>query len=509
MAEPTTKTVEDVAKDLRDHLDASVDTKVSEAITDDKLTEIVRGFLPGLLDDLADSDDQSAFIRKLRFAGQGDGTPELVGTKYARHGLGIGDIEFMYDVLRSAEGQKRVGAGHYGPPPEELVRTFDAVSPAQILSDDEAEARDRRAAEATGDPKLVREFERMLEVERAMDTAESGYGSSLVGAQYVGELWQAPRKLGRVFPLINSFEMTDATAYLPVEADLPEMLFVSESTANNSSNYDTVKTGSNRATVTAKKFVIHQMHSGELEEDSIIPFTPFLRMQAARSVAHYSDSLVLNGDTTNAGTGNINLDDADPADTKHYLAFDGIRHAALVDNTGNVINAGGALTYTDLVGPASVKALMVDSTYLMDWGHPDDPEQLVYVADPATADAISTLSEVLTVDKYGPNATVLTGEQARVGRHPLVSSIAVSKTEADGKVSTTAGNNTLGQVVAFHRGGFVAGWRRRVRTETERLPATDQTRVVHSLRLGLGRYSPTGAASGIEAAAVIRNITLS
>lgn len=136
MAEPTTTTVEDVAKDLRDHLDASVDTKVSEAITDDKLTEIVRGFLPGLLDDLADSDDQGAFIRKLRFAGQGDTTPELVGTKYARHGLGIGDIEFLYDIVRSAEGQKRVGAGRYGPPPEELVRTFDAVSPAQILSDE-------------------------------------------------------------------------------------------------------------------------------------------------------------------------------------------------------------------------------------------------------------------------------------------------------------------------------------------------------------------------------------
>ena len=48
----------------------------------------------------------------------------------------------------------------------------------------------------------------------------------------------------------NTFEMTAPTAYLPVEVDFPEMLLVGESAANNSANYDTVKTGSNRVTKT-------------------------------------------------------------------------------------------------------------------------------------------------------------------------------------------------------------------------------------------------------------------
>ena len=130
------------------------------------------------------------------------------------------------------------------------------------------------------------------------------------------------------------------------------------------------------------------------------------------------------------------------------------------------------------------------------------------MCDPDSADKIALLDEVITVDKFGPQATVLNGQQGRILGHPLVSSIAMSKTEADGKVSTTGGNNTKGQVVAFHRGGFTAGWRRRVQLETERLPASDQTRLVYSLRMGFGRYSPTGAASGIEAAAVAFNITL-
>ena len=103
---------------------------------------------------------------------------------------------------------------------------------------------------------------------------------------------------------------------------------------------------------------------------------------------------------------------------------------------------------------------------------------------------------------------MLTGQVANVLGHPLVGSMAISKTEADGKVSTTGANNTKGQVVVFNRRGFKVGWRRRVKLETERLPATDQTRIVHSLRLGFGRYSPTGAASGLECCAVLYNITV-
>jgi hypothetical protein len=506
-------TIEELGTEVRQRLDA-INAQVAESTSDAKLTEMIRG----LVDDLSKDEE---FVRKIRF-GQGPGERQLVGTKYARWGLSVADVEFLYDMQRSLRGMPSKKHGVHPGPSEELTRTFEAISAARYLPMDKVRELDRKAIDdmfpriplsefhgpdrelaARGKFELTGAYERAI---RAMDTAESGYGSQLIGAQYVGELWEAPRKLGRVFPLIESFEMTDPTAYLPVEVDIPEMLFVSESTANNSSNYDTVKTGSQRVQVDAKKFVIHQMWSGEMEEDAIIPYVPFLRRQAALSVAHYADSLVLNGDTTNAGTGNINLDDADPANTKHYLAFDGIRHAALIDNTGNAVDAAGAATYAQLTG---LRSKMLDTTRLVDWGHPTDPSDLVYVSDPETADVHANLDEVVTVDKYGQNATILTGELMKVGRHPYISSIAVSKTEADGKVSTTGGNNTLGQTVAFNRRGFKVGWRRRVMVETERLPGSDQWRVVYSMRLGFGRFTPTGAASGIEAAAVLYNQTIS
>jgi HK97 family phage major capsid protein len=500
------------ATEARAKLD-SISAEVSERTSDTYLASLVKEALNGLAQD-------EEFVRKIRF-GQGPTERQMVGTKYARHGLTVSDVEYLYDLMSAQRGLPRKNGGVHQGPSEELTRTFEAISTARYMDAGQVREMDRVALDdafpriplaefhgadrilaAAGKFELTGAYQRAI---RAMDTAESGFGSQLIGAQYVGDLWEAPRKLGRIFPLIDSFEMSAPTTYLPVEVDIPEMLFVAENTANNSSEYTTVKTGSQRVQVDAKKFIIHQMWSGEMEEDSIIPFIPFLRRQAGLSIAHYADSLVLNGDTTNAGTGNINLDDADPADTKHYLAFDGIRHAALVDNTGNTTDVAGALTLQHLNG---LRAKMVDTTRLVDWGHPTDSNDLVYVSDPFTADKVAMFDEYLTVDKYGPQATVHNGEAGRILGHRHISSIAMGLTEADGKVSTTANNNVKGQVAAFNTRGFKVGWRRRVMVETERLPGRDQTRIVYSLRLGFGRFTPTGAASGIEAAAVAYDITV-
>lgn len=504
----TDQNVDTLAAEVAKRLDATIDEKTQslaskedleaarEAIPSaEEIEKMVAGYLEG--------EDGQEIIRKFRHGGDS----ALKGSKFGRMGMSVADIEFAHDVLEAART-----AGRSEGPSEELRNAVESLSTErEVLSTRQAEAQDRLKIEEmhqTGvldDAGYRRAIAAVGQVYGAMDTSEAGFGQELVGVQYVPELWRGAQARARVFSLINQFPMTDPTAYLPVEAGVPEMLFVGESTSPTATQYDTVKTPSQRVQVDAKKFVIHQIFSGEMDEDSIIPFIPFLRAQGARSVALHSDSLVLNGDTTNAGTGNINLDDADPADTKHYLAFDGIRHAALVDNTGNADDVAGPITYAKLLG---VRGLMLDTARDHDWGHPDEAEDLVYVADPESADEIALLDEVITVDKFGDRATVLTGQQGRVGMHPLVSSIRQSKTEADGKVSNTGSNNTKGQVTAFNRTGFVVGLRRQLRLEVERLPGTDQTRIVWSLRVGFGRFSPTGSASGIEAAAVLYNISL-
>lgn len=479
-------TQEQLIQDIHDRV-ATMDARVSE----DSIRSMIQSYVQSLGDD-------SEFVRKMRF---GAADPSLIGTKYARHNLSVLDIEFMYDVLTSAKSR-----GLSRGPSEELERTFRAVSDARYLSEDEIRRIDGQAIDGMFpriDKRNIKAYEAAF---RAMDTAESGYGNQLVGAQYVGDLWSAARQQTQVMNLIPSMEMTAPTAYVPVEVDFPELLYVSESTASNSSNYTTVKTGSNRVSLDAKKFVTHQMYSGELEEDSIVPFVAMLRGQQAKSLAFYPDSMILNGDTTNAGTGNINLDDADPADTKHYLAWDGIRHAAIVDATGQAHNVAGAVSLNTL---NTLKTLCYDTTYYHNWGFPNMSNDFVYVADVTTAQKIAQLDEVISARiMLGQNANLLNGQVGSFIGHPVLAVDAMSKTEADGKVSTTGSNNVKGQIVAFNPNGVVWGWRRRVKVETERIPATDQNRIVLSLRAGFGRFTPTGAASGIKWTATAYNITL-
>ena len=79
----------------------------------------------------------------------------------------------------------------------------------------------------------------------------------------------------------------------------------------------------------------------------------------------------------------------------------------------------------------------------------------------------------------------------RVSRRLFVTAaLAVAVSACGGTKTTTTSpstNDTKGSLVWFNRRAFKVGWRRRVKTETERLPATDQTRIVSTLRMGFGR----------------------
>lgn len=502
-----TLTNEQMVTQVTEQLTA-LNSSLVEATSEERLLALIRP----LIEEVTGDDE---FKRKMRF-GAGDTPAGMVGTKFARHDLGIGDIEWLHDLMRAQQGIK----GHPGPS-KELSEVFGAVSEAVYMTEEQVREIDRQAIDnlfprvpvaayaSRADKDLAAKGMWWLtgEYKRAMDTAESGYGSQLIGAQYVGELWDGARQTAVVMPLIQEFEMTAPTAYLPVGAGLPVMSFVGESTTYNASNYSTTKTGSNRVSTSAKKFVIHQMWSGEMGEDSIIPFVPFLRRQVMNSLAYYGDALLLNGDDTNAGSGNINLYDADPGDTLYYLAFDGIRHAPLIDySTAATDHSSAAPSWSALY---KLRSLMIDRTYFMDWGHPVNPADLVYVVQPEMGDKmVQELDECITVDKYGNAAAVVTGEITKIGRNPVVTTIAMARTETSGFVINSPSGTTYGSALLFNRNGFVLGWRRRIKMETERLIATDQQRIVYSMRVGFGRFSPTGAASGIRSAAILYDVAL-
>jgi HK97 family phage major capsid protein len=453
-----------------------IDTVISEfadlreqQITPEKFGEMFDSRLETL------KSSNAELVRKMQF---GNGDSPLAGSKFSR--LKPADIDWLFNFQT---GRQAVG---FKGPSEELRNAHrDVVGGQSAFTRDDLDS----STPTRGT--------------RAMDTAESGYGSQLIGVQYVGSLWDVARDLGTIFPLFPSFEMSQASAKLPVEAGFPEVYYVGESTANNSSNYSTAKTPSQVVTVSVAKLLLHQMWSGELEEDSIIPFVPFLRMQAAKAIAYYNDSTVLNGDTTNSAS-SIN-DSSDPDDTKHFLAMDGIRHAALVDNTGNLSTTGGAITLDTF---RAIRSMMRDTTRFVDWGHPVNRSELVFIADPDSADRVEMLDEVVSAGLMaGKSADLLNGQVASILGYPVIRTMVQKKSLATGFVHNSAGNS-YGNITGVNVSGGVIGWRRHIKQEIERIPATDQTRIVYSWRFGFGRFTPTGAASGIEWTATATNLAV-
>ena len=131
-------------------------------------------------------------------------------------------------------------------------------------------------------------------------------------------------------------------------------------------------------------------------------------------------------------------------------------------------------------------------------------------APPFVATLISGLSGgrveriAMSPDKAGNDASIFTGQVAKVFNHPVISTIALSKCTTTGYHDRGAtGNELYGQVVSFNRNGCKWGWRRRIQVETGRIIERDQTQIISSLRLGFGRFTPTGSASGQEWADVL------
>lgn len=337
---------------------------------------------------------------------------------------------------------------------------------------------------------------------RAMDTAESGYGQQLVGAEYINDLWMGARNQDGILDSVRTVTMSQNTMYVPVDGQLPEMLYVGENTADNSSPYTASDTPSNRRQFDAKKMTIQQYWSGELSEDSIVAFVPFLREKLSQSVALHLGSAMYNGDTTNAATGNINSDDADPADTRHYLAFDGIRHYWIVDDTGNEVNQNAAITAAAINtarGKLAGANNSVNALNSINWGQ--DPNQLRIVCDNASYMALLGLSQVVTATNVVAPQTIVTGELGRINGIPIIVPSYATLTEADGKLSATASNNSKGQITVFNTQGWLLGIRRDVQIFFDRVQGRDQFLFEVYARVAFNRW-------GDDVSAGIRNITV-
>lgn len=307
---------------------------------------------------------------------------------------------------------------------------------------------------------------------KALTSTGAGTGDEFVPTGMAAELWNDMFLDSRVAAQFSQAQMPTDPWDWPLGWGDPTWRKGSQNTATTVSDSATAK-----STMTTTEQVVEFNWSYDLDEDSIIATIPTLRDLIGRTGAEQIDRFVMNADATSTATGNINLDDDTPAASAYYLTNgqDGIRHLYIVDNTAQSTDISSTLEDAEL--RAAIGRL---GKYASDVGN------LVMFVDPKTyAVSMLGLTNVVTVDKFGPQATVLTGQLAAYGGIPVIPTPAIALAEDDGKLSTTGSNNDEGQIAIVHRPSWRVGFKRGLTIELDRDVQKRQLIMVASFRIAV------------------------
>jgi hypothetical protein len=338
----------------------------------------------------------------------------------------------------------------------------------------------------------------LLTALKALDPGNVGAGAEYVPQNLADQLWPDFFMASRIAGSITTVAMTSDPMDIPRGLGTPTWR---KGTSGNPISTPDMETGDDQLKST--EIVAQQKWSYTMDEDAVVALMPAMRAELARSGAETIDAFALNADSTEAGTGNINRDDALPPADSYYLSngADGIRHQHLVDNPGQTVDCAGALTDAKLVEVLSKMGK-----------YATDATGLVIVCDIGTYlnGFLSTATgapgnNVITIDKFGPNAVVLTGQLAAYRGIPIVPSPVYVPAKADGKVSATAANNTKGALSIYHRAMWRLGFRRDLLIEMDRDIQSRQYILVASFRQAVMARGPRSSA---KHTAGLRNITI-
>jgi len=325
-------------------------------------------------------------------------------------------------------------------------------------------------------PRMYQEWGATLKA--AMDSTTAASGDELVSTQQARELWMDVNLETAVASLINRIDMPTNPFDIPLQLGDVNWYPGTENVATKSTNLATKK-----QTMTAYELVSEVPWSLTLDEDSVIAMMEEVRRTLVRNAAEVIDDVLLNADTT--VTNGINSDGATIAATdagkgQWLLGFDGLIHLPLVDNTAQSTNLAGAITEA-----AFNKNRLLAARFGV------NPSQAVYVMDLNTFIAAQTLTNIRTLDKFGPQATIFTGQLGAMEGIPIIVSEQMKLADTDGKI-TDAGNVTnTGRLLLFNRTQWRVGFRRQLAIETTRDIQKRQNIMVVSFRISLQEGSGT------------------
>lgn len=318
-------------------------------------------------------------------------------------------------------------------------------------------------------------------------TGSSHLGEDWVGTAYSNQIWEKIRANANIVAKIPAVTIPDgfASNVFPLESTDPTWYEVAQaSTTDDTLGVPgrTVTKGNvvtDDTSITVKKMGASVNYSGEMTEDSLLPFVAQVRMQLEKSGSEMMEHVVIDGDTaTSSNINDIGGTTYSGAATSLFLHTNGFRKVGIANGR----SAAGAFSVEDFL--ATAKLLGVNGIGM------SDPSQIAFIVDPNTWFAAAQLPEAK--DRNQTILNVSGGFVQNAYTVPVIASWQMHYRQASRKANTagkvdldTAGNNLYGAILAVRFDQWKLGYKRRMTMETTRYAKSDSWEITALARWGL------------------------
>jgi len=245
---------------------------------------------------------------------------------------------------------------------------------------------------------------------KAIDTGTSGEGSEYLPVGYSSRMADMVRLEQIISPLHFNFKMTNSTQVIPVQGDVTMATRATERTAVVSTKAETTEQtpGSANKTFSAEKLRGRYQWSAEADMDLIISLIDYIQKNLALGTVRAREYAIISGDdaaATGYDTGDV------PASTDPRYCWNGYRYVLAYHASDAMVDMStfGETKFNQIMArmgkyakrPSDVFWLTGIKAYLL---HCLDKDEM---------------PSFRTMDAYGPQATVLTGELAKVNGSAL------------------------------------------------------------------------------------------
>ncbi len=251
---------------------------------------------------------------------------------------------------------------------------------------------------------------RWEQVLRALDVDTAAEGGTWVPTGIGASLHEKVRAAGKVAALFTRIDLPTNPWKWPIEGADVTAYRVAEPTTDTETKVAASTPGTVAATFDAEIFGARALVSRSLEVDSAIAILPYVQSKIVKAFVEAEEKAILDGDTD--GT-HQDSDTNTAGTTSASWAWDGLRKRALA-------NASAATTTTSVANLLAIRALMGK------WGV--NPADLAYIVGVSAIHDLIADTNLLTVDKMGPQATILNGQIGSVGGVPVIVSEHVRET---------------------------------------------------------------------------------